>query len=70
MIFSQEKEKINKTEPARLLCPWNSPSKNAGVNSQSLLQGISSFLLLILRIDWLSLLFLKTEASRRNGDNK
>ena len=29
-----------------------------------------SFLSLILRIDWLFLLFLKIEASRHNGDNK
>ena len=28
------------------------------------------FLSLILRIAWLFLLFLKTEASRKNGDNK
>ena len=27
-------------EPARLLCPWNSPSKNTGVGSHSLLQRI------------------------------
>ena len=40
MLFFQEKEKINKTDPARLLCPWNPPSKNTAVNSQSLLQGI------------------------------
>ncbi|KAB0353935.1 hypothetical protein FD755_023370 [Muntiacus reevesi] len=26
--------------PARLLCPWDSPSKNTGVGSHSLLQGI------------------------------
>ena len=26
--------------PARLLCSWNSPSKNTGVDSHSLLQGI------------------------------
>ena len=25
--------------PARLLCPWNSPGKNTGMGSQSLLQG-------------------------------
>ena len=25
-------------EPARLLCPWNSPSKHTGVGSHSLLQ--------------------------------
>ena len=25
--------------PARLLCPWNSPGKNTGVGSHSLLQG-------------------------------
>ena len=28
------------TIPARVLCPWNSPSKNTGVGSHSLLQGI------------------------------
>ena len=27
-------------QPARLLCPWNSPGKNTGVGSHSLLQGI------------------------------
>ena len=27
-------------QPARLLCPWNSPGKNTGVSSHSLLQGI------------------------------
>ena len=27
-------------EPTRLLCPWNSPDKNIGVDSHSLLQGI------------------------------
>ena len=27
-------------QPTRLLCPWNSPGKNTGVGSQSLLQGI------------------------------
>ena len=26
--------------PARILCPWNSPGKNAGVGSRSLLQAI------------------------------
>ena len=26
--------------PTRLLCPWNSPGKNAGVGSHALLQGI------------------------------
>ena len=26
--------------PARVLCPWNSPSKNTGVGSHSLLKGI------------------------------
>ena len=26
--------------PARLFCPWNSPGKNTGVGSHSLLQGI------------------------------
>ena len=27
-------------QPTRLLCPWNSPGKNAGVGSHSFLQGI------------------------------
>ena len=27
-------------EPANLLCPWNSPGKNTGVDCQALLQGI------------------------------
>ena len=27
-------------EPARLLCPWDSPGKNTGVGCHSLLQGI------------------------------
>ena len=27
-------------EPARLLCPWDSPGKNTGVDCHSLLQGI------------------------------
>ena len=27
-------------QPARLLCPWNSPGKNAGVGCHALLQGI------------------------------
>ena len=30
----------NLLEPTRLLCPWNSPSKNTGVDFHSLLQGI------------------------------
>ena len=28
-------------QPARLLCPWDSPGKNTGVRCHSLLQGIS-----------------------------
>ena len=27
-------------QPARLLCPWDSPGKNTGMDSHSLLQGI------------------------------
>ena len=27
-------------QPARLLCPWDSPGKNTGVGCHSLLQGI------------------------------
>ena len=27
-------------QPARLLCPWNSPGKNTGVDCHALLQGI------------------------------
>ena len=30
----------HRLQPARLLCPWNSPGKNPGVGSHSLLQGI------------------------------
>ena len=30
----------NGLQPTRLLCPWNSPGKNTGVGSHSLLQGI------------------------------
>ena len=29
-------------QPTRLLCPWDSPGKNSGVGSQSLLQGTFS----------------------------
>ena len=29
-------------QPARLLCPWNSPGKNTGVGCHSLLQGVFS----------------------------
>ena len=29
-----------RAEPTRFLCPWNSPGKNIGVGSQSLLRGI------------------------------
>ena len=29
-------------QPSRILCPWNSPSKNTGVGSHSLFQGIFS----------------------------
>ena len=28
------------TQPARLLCPWDSPGKNTGVGYHALLQGI------------------------------
>ena len=31
---------VSHSLPARLLCPWNSPGKNTGVGSRSLLQGI------------------------------
>ena len=30
----------HRLQPARLLCPWNSPGKNTGVGSHSLLQRI------------------------------
>ena len=30
----------NELWPARLLCPWDSPGKNIGVDCHSLLQGI------------------------------
>ena len=29
-------------QPTRLLCPWDSPGKNSGVGSHTLLQGIKS----------------------------
>ena len=31
---------VHGLQPAKLLCPWNSPGKNTGVGSHSLLQGI------------------------------
>ena len=31
-------------KPARLFCPWDSPSKNTGVDSHALLQGEGLFL--------------------------
>ena len=30
----------HRLQPTRLLCPWNSPGKNTGMGSHSLLQGI------------------------------
>ena len=30
----------HRVQPARLLCPWNSPGQNTGVGSRSLLQGV------------------------------
>ena len=32
--------RLHGLQPARLLCPWNSPGKNTGVGSHSLLPGI------------------------------
>ena len=32
--------RLHGLQPARLLCPWNSPGQNPGVGSHSLLQGI------------------------------
>ena len=53
MKFSKKKKKVkvscsvvsdslqsHELQPARLLCPWNSPGKNTGVGCQLLLQGI------------------------------
>ena len=37
-------------QPARLLCPWDSPGKNTGVGSQPLLQGLFSTQGLILGV--------------------
>jgi len=31
---------LHELQPARVLCPWNSPGKNIGVSRHSLLQGI------------------------------
>ena len=33
-------DSLQPMEPARLLCPWNSPGKNTGVGYRSLLWGI------------------------------
>ena len=41
-------------QPARLLCPWDSPGKNTGVSCQALLQGI--FLILGL-LHWRQILY-------------
>ena len=32
--------RLHRLQPTRLFCPWNSPDKNTGVGSHSLLQGI------------------------------
>ena len=42
-VFSHSvlSDSANSMEPARLLCPWDSPGKNTGVGCHSLLQGIS-----------------------------
>ena len=32
--------RLHELQPARLLCPWDSPSKNTGTGSHSFLQGI------------------------------
>ena len=32
--------RLHGLQPARLLCPWNSPGQNTGVGRHSLLQGI------------------------------
>ena len=39
-LFTPLSKRVSHFEPARLLCPWNSPGKNTGVGSHSLLQGI------------------------------
>ena len=39
-LFTPWSKRVSLFEPARLLCPWNSPGKNTGVGSHSLLQGI------------------------------
>ena len=52
-------------EPARLLCPWDSPDKNTGVGCHALLQeiiltqGLNSHLLQLLRWGW----FLYSQAT-------
>ena len=55
ILFSKERKKVqvlvacvswscpmlwDPMEPARLLCPWNSPGRNTGVGCHALLQGI------------------------------
>ena len=50
-LFTFESERVSRSvvfdslqshglQPARLLCPWDSPGKNTGMGSHSLLQGI------------------------------
>ena len=38
---SEKKGMPDSSRSAKLLCPWNSPDKNTGVVSNSLLQGSS-----------------------------
>ena len=53
-------------EPARLLCPWDSPGKNTGVGCHALLQG--TFLTQELNLCLLSLLHWQA-GSLSLGDN-
>ena len=41
-MYSESVHSSSAYSSARLLCPWNSPGRNTGVGSHSLLQGIFS----------------------------
>ena len=46
---------LHRLQPARLLCPWNSPGKNTGVGFHSVFQGICLMQGLnpgLLRLNW------------------
>jgi len=58
-------------EPARFLCPWNSPDKNTGVGCHALLQGIfltqGSKLYLLYLLHWQVVLYHCTSWEAQDG---